>query len=104
MNAYYQKNNKTTLVTDHSLFPAIGFGDRLISFICTVVALLTSAAAVKIEKASVGTALFLAFFGVIGGMESETLGTLSGLLLCAVITLAEYLLFKSMIKRKSTKN
>ena len=103
MNAYYQKNNKTTLVTDSNLFPTISLGDRLISFICTVVAILTSATAVKIEKASVGTALFLAFFGVIGGMESETLGTFWGLMLCAVISLAEYLVFKSMMKRKNTK-
>ena len=50
MNAYYQKNNKTTLVTDSNLFPTISLGDRLISFICTVVAILTSATAVKIEK------------------------------------------------------
>ena len=100
MNAYYQKNNKTTLVTDTTLFPEISIGDKLIGFICAVVAMLTSAVAVKIEKAVFCTVVFIAFFGVIGSMDAGHLGMLGGLLLCALCAAAEALVFRSMIKRK----
>ena len=101
MNAYYQKNNKKTLVTDTTLFPEISIGDKLISFICAIVALLTCSVAVKIEKAVICTAVFFAFFGIIGSMESGSMGMFGGLLLCALCTLVEFLIFRSMFKKKS---
>lgn len=100
MNAYYQKNNKTTLVTDGNLFPEVNFGDRLISVLCAIVAFFSSVAVVRIAKATFGTVLFLAFFGIVGGMESGNVGTFAGLLLCAAVSFVEFLTLKSMIRRR----
>lgn len=102
MNAYYQKNNKTTLVTDTTLFPEVSIGDKLISFICAMVALFTSSVAIKIEKAVLCTAGFFAIFGIVGSIESGSMGMLIGVLLCAVITLVEYLVFRSMVVKKAS--
>ncbi|MBQ8409624.1 MAG: hypothetical protein IJY39_12265 [Clostridia bacterium] len=101
MNAYYQRNNKTTLVTDTNLFPQVSIGNKLISLLCAIVAMLTSSVAVKIEKAVVCTVVFFAFFGIIGSMEAESIGMLGGLLLCGLCTLVEFLVFKSMFSKKS---
>lgn len=100
MNAYYQRNNKTTLVTDATLFPEITIGDKLINFICAIVAALTSAVAVKIEKAVLSSVVFIAFFGVIGSMDAGNIGLLGGLALCGICTLIEAAIFKSIIRNK----
>ena len=102
MNAYYQKNNRTTLVTDTNTFPCVTVGDKLISFLCALVALLTCTAAIKVEKALLCTAGFFAFFGIVGSMESGSLGFFPGILLCATVTLAEALLLKSLLQRKAS--
>ena len=43
-------------------------------------------------------ALFVAFFGVIGGIESGALSWFFGIVLCAVISLLEYVTLKSVFK------
>ena len=101
MNAYYQRTNRTIVVTDNN---PINVGDKLISLICTIVAFFTSAVAVKVEKAVLCTVCFVAFFGVIGSMESGNIGLLGGILLCAALTLVEFFIFKSMVKRNKSSN
>lgn len=101
MNAYYQKNSKRTLVTDKNLFPTITICDKLISFICSVIAILTCSAAVKIEKATVCTVGFFSFFGLIGSMDMGNIGLFLGVVLCAAIAFIEFLVFKSMITKNA---
>lgn len=95
MNAYYTGTRKTVVVTDNN---PINVGDKLIAMICAVIAFFTSATAVKIEKATLCTAGFIAFFGIIGGMESGSIGMLAGIFFCIVIALVESAVFKSMFK------
>jgi hypothetical protein len=101
MNAYYPGTTRTIVVTDNN---PINVGDKLISFICMIVALFTSAIAVKIEKATLCTAGFVAFFGIIGSMENGNLGLLAGVFFCIVISLVEFAIFKSMLKSKKSYN
>lgn len=100
MNAYYERNHRTAVADNHSFNTNVG--DRLISFICMIVAFFTSSVAVKVEKAVVCTFGFVAFFGVIGSMESGSLGMLGGILLCFAVSLVEFFIFKSMIKGKQS--
>ena len=76
--------------------------DGLVSFIYSLIGMLTCSAAIKLEKSAFAFALLLAFFGVIGGIESGSLSWFSGILLCALISLLEYVtlnsVFKPMIK------
>ena len=97
MNAYYTGTRKTVVVTDNN---PINVGDKLISMICAIIAFVTSAVAIKIEKATLCTAGFIAFFGIIGGMESESISMLAGVFFCIVIALVETAVFKSMLKGK----
>ena len=101
MNAYYPRTNRTIVVTNNN---PINVGDKLISFICMIVAFFTSAIAVKIEKATVCTAAFVAFFGIIGSMESGSVGMLAGVFCCVVLSVIEFAVFKSMIKSKKNYN
>ena len=75
-----------------------GLFDRLISFICAIVELVSCPAAIKVEKAVVIFALFIAFFGVSGGIESGSFSWLFGMLLCAAISFVEYVTLKSVFK------
>lgn len=102
MNAYYQ-NPKITRATDIHPYPSASAFDKLISFICMIVAVLTSNVAIKIEKAVLCTVSFVGFFGVIGSMESGALGTLTGLFLCLVFAGIELLIFKNLFGKKTTK-
>ena len=99
MNAYYPGTTRTIVVTDNN---PINVGDKMISLICAIIALFTSAVAIKIEKATLCTAGFIAFFGIIGSMENGNLGMLVGILFCIVISLVEFSVFKSMIKNKNS--
>ena len=103
MNAYYERTNKTVAINDTKpLNINVNVGDKLIAAICAVVAIFTSAIAVKIEKAVVCTGGFVAFFGIIGGIESGNISMVIGVALCAVISLAEFFVFKSLFKKKKT--
>ena len=103
MNAYYQQNNIRQIRGNVGSLPTIHVGDKLINFICAIVALFTSAVAVKVEKAVLCTVFFVAFFGVIGGMESGKLSLFVGILLSAGITLIEYFILKSLSSKKAGK-
>ena len=103
MNAYYERTNKTVAINDTKpLNINVNVGDKLIAAICAIVAIFTSAIAVKIEKAVVCTGGFVAFFGIIGGIESGNISMIIGVALCAVISLAEFFVFKSLFKKKKT--
>ena len=98
MNAYYERTNREAIADNHSI--NINFGDSIISIICAIVAFFTSSVAVKVEKALLATAGFVGFFGVIGSMDNGNIGMIGGILLCAVFSLVEFFIFKSMIKSK----
>lgn len=102
MNAYYQ-NPKITRATNIRPYPSATLGDRFISFICMIVAALTSSVAIKVEKAVLCTVCFVGFFGVIGSMESGAVGMLAGLFLCTIIGGVELLVFKSLFGKKAHK-
>lgn len=78
-------------------------GDGLISFICAIVAFFTSAVAIKVEKTVLSAACFIAFFGVIGSMENESLGILGGIALSAALIFVEYLILRSLSVQKADK-
>jgi hypothetical protein len=86
MNAYNYENigNRSRTAVSDQYSINITFGDRLISAICMIVAFFTSAVALKVEKAVMATVCFIAFFGIIGGMEI-TLADMSGLDLTIMI-------------------
>lgn len=103
MNAYYEKTNRSVAIDNAKpLDINVNVGDRLIAAICAIVAVFTSAVAVKIEKAVLCTGGFVAFFGVIGSIESGNLSMVLGIVICAVISLLEFFVFKSMFKKKKT--
>lgn len=103
MNAYYQRNNRTITVTNTRPYRGAMAGDKLIAFICAIVAALTSTIAIRIEKALLCTAGFILSVGVIGGMESGSISLLFGILICSAVALVEFLIFKSIFKRGETK-
>lgn len=97
MNAYYENNNIARSNT--RIYPQAQTGDRLISFICMIVAALTSSVAIKIEKCAVCIVGFFAFFGIVGSMEAGSISILYGLLLCAAVSLVEFLVLRSLVKK-----
>ena len=100
MNAYYENVN-STIYTDGARERELHvrrFGDGLISVICSIIALVTCSAAIKLEKTLFVFALFLAFFGVIGGIDSGALSMPFGILLCGAISFFEYTTLKSVFK------
>jgi hypothetical protein len=103
MNAYYTGTGYRVGTIETKSQKDRVFGDKLISVICAIVAMVTCPAAVIIEKASVVTALIFAFFGVIGSMETNKISLAFGTLICIAITLVEFLLLKSMTKKSSKK-
>ena len=103
MNAYYTGTGYRVGTIETKSQKDRVFGDKLISVICAIVAMVTCPAAVIIEKASVITALIFAFFGVIGSMETNKISLAFGALICIAITLVEFLLLKSMTKKSSKK-
>ena len=98
MNADYQKAHRTITVADtHPL--DITVGDKLISFICAIISALTSDVAIVIEKISVSALLFVAFFGVAGGIEGGSISFLAGVPICLGISLFEFFVLKSLVKK-----
>ena len=100
MNAYLYNGR---INTRRNTLPVTHIGDNLINVLCAIVAFFTSAVAVKIEKAVLSTALFIAFFGVIGSMESGSIGLFVGALLNSAIILAEYFILRSLSVKKADK-
>ena len=95
MNAYYND----TQIKNGRAIPRDNFGDKLISLICNIVAILTCSAAIKIAKALTCTALFFMFFGVIGSMESGSTSMIFGTLVCLAISYVEFALLRSCVKK-----
>ena len=100
MNAYYQKMNKTIAVTNTRPLD-ITVGDKLISFICAIVSALTCDVAIIIEKISLSAIFFVAFFGVVGGIECGSISFLAGIPICLGISLFEFLMLKSLVKKNT---
>ncbi len=98
MNAYFENVNTTGYNQNTRARECANthFGDGLISFICAIIGLVTCPAAIKLKKTLVVFSLFVAFFGVIGGIECGTLSWLSGILLCCAISFVEYVTLKSI--------
>ena len=101
MNAYYERTNKAAAFGRVKPID-LSIGDKLISMICAIVAFFTSAIAVKVEKAIVSTAGFVAFFGIIGGIENGSISMLVGVVLCSTISIIEILVLKSLFKKKAS--
>ncbi len=102
MNAYFD-NVQINNVRTHDI-PSHRVGDGLISFICTLVAMLTCPVAVMLEKTALIFALFLGFFGVVGAIEGGTLSMFAGIIACGTISLFEYAILKSFWKNSTKKN
>ena len=101
MNAYYTGTEYRIGTIEKSAQRDRVFGDKLISFICAIVAMVTCPVAIKLEKATVETVLIFAFFGIIGSMETNTISMGFGAIICIAICLVEYLIFKSMSKKRA---
>lgn len=95
MNAYY--NNTNVGIREGRARGGIRIVDGIITLICAIVAVLTSSVAVKIEKAVLSTALFIAFFGLIGSMDAGNIGMLFGTFLCVICALLELVILKSIV-------
>lgn len=100
MNAYYTGTGFRVGTIEQKTHKEHVFGDKLIALVCAIVAMVTCPAAVKIEKATVATALVFAFFGIVGSMEANTISMGLGAILCLAVALVEFLIFKSMAKKK----
>lgn len=99
MNAYYNNIGFGVNAKREDAVPQSNIGEKLISFVCHIVAVLTCATAVKIEKSAACSALVFAFFGIIGGMDSGNISMLSGLIMCIATSLAVLALLKGTFKK-----
>ena len=99
MNAYYQRANRTVVVTNTNPLN-INIGEKIISFICAIISALTCNAVVIIEKVSLSVVCFIAFIGIVGGIDAGSISMLAGIPICAAISLTECLILKSFIKKK----
>ena len=98
MNAYFENTGYRTNTRKESAIPSHRFGDGFISFVCAVIGMLTCTAAVKLEKTALSLVLFIAFFGIVGGIESGAISMLLGLIACGILSLCEYATLKSLFK------
>lgn len=98
MNAYFENTSYGRNIPRSRTAPARKYGDGFISFICAIIGLFTCTAAVKLEKTALSLVLFIAFFGIVGGIESGAISMLVGILVCGVISLLEYATLKSLFK------
>ena len=99
MNAYYQRANRTIVVTDAKPLN-INIGEKIISFICAIISALTCNVAVVIEKISLSAICFIAFIGIIGGIDAGSISMLAGIPICAAISLTECIVLRSLIRKK----
>ncbi len=97
MNAYLTDSKK---VKRH--IPHINLTHGFIEFICSIVAFFTCDAVVKVIKIGVCAICFVGFFGVIGGIESDTIGIAAGLLSCAALSAVEFFTLKSIMAKSES--
>ena len=95
MNAYY--NNTNVGIREGRAKGGLRIVDGLITLICAIAVALTSSVAVKIEKALLSTALFIAFFGLIGSMDAGNISIFGGSVLCIICALLELAILKSIV-------
>lgn len=100
MNAYFENTGYRANAKRENAIPSHSFGDGLITFICAIIGMLTCPVAVKLEKTAFSLALFITFFGIVGGIESGAISMLLGILLCGVISLCEYATLKSLFSKR----
>ena len=100
MNAYYNPERTGTSSQRVNNISPVTYGDGFINFICAIVAFFTSVAAVKVEKVCVSALCFFAFFGIVGSMEAGSINMFAGSILCGIAAILEYLVLKSLIKKK----
>ena len=98
MNAYYQRTNRTVVVNNSKPLE-INIGDKLISLICAIISFFTSTVAVAIEKTTISAVGIIAFIGIIGSMELGSISVLFGVAICALISIVEFFILKSLIKK-----
>lgn len=98
MNTSYNINNEKTEEKRIRRFPSVEIHKGFINFICSLIRIITCETAVKIEKVSLAIAGFIGFFGVMGGVESGTIGLGAGMFLFAVITFSEIIVLRSISK------
>ena len=100
MNAYFDNRTYSDRLSSAPSVSGARIGDRLISVICAIIAFFTCSVMVKVEKATVATALFFAFFGIVGSIDNGGIGLLGGVLLCALVTVIELITLKSMVDHR----
>lgn len=103
MNAYYENESFAKRINTTATLPEVNVGDKLISLICALVAFFTRASVVRVTKAAFCTALFFAFFGIIGAMDNGSIGMFFGVMLCVIITLFEYLALRSTFAKRNAR-
>ena len=99
MNAYYQNTNFGRTLPRENIENTRKIGDGLIDFICSIVTLLTCPVALVMVKAALCVVTFIAFFGVVGGIDCGAISMAFGIVICLVLSLVEFLLLKSMVKK-----
>ena len=106
MNAYYQNTNINTNIgrtlPRENIENTRKVGDELIGFLCSLVALLTCPVALVMVKAALCVVTFIAFFGVVGGIDCGAISMAFGIVICLVLSLVEFLLLKSMVKKSKS--
>ena len=101
MNAYYSNTNSEKKLSVHSI-PKINIGNGFIEFICSLVAFFTCRAIVNIFKISLSLVCFIAFFGIVGGMDSGSMSMGRGFICCAACTLFEAVILRSMVSKNKS--
>ncbi len=94
MNAYFTDSKR---VKRH--LPKINITHGFIEFICSIVAFFTCDAVVKAIKIGVCAICFIGFFGVIGGIESDSISMIAGLFICAMLSMVEFFTLKSIMAK-----
>ena len=93
MNAYYNENQRG--------YEKEG-GRAAIELICSAVAFLTSATAIKIEKVIISAVCFISVFGIVGGIDNGAINFFGGALACLALVCIEYCILRSIFpKRRS---
>lgn len=98
MNAYFTDSKR-----EKRHIPNINITHGFIEFICSIVAFFTCDAVVKAMKICVCAICFLGFFGVIGGIESGSMNTATGLLVCGALSMIEFFTLKSVTSKNENK-
>lgn len=103
MNAYYTNGNSVKKIRTSGI-PKINVGNGFIEFICSLVAFFTCRAVINIFKVTLSLVCFIAFFGIVGGMDSGSIGLLKGVICCAGCSVIEAIILKSVASQNNSEN